>query len=117
MCWVSGYLQLRNSRDLRDLVCVNPAQNGMAFCGAAPFAELFVNTSIGYRGDLTVIAVPKGWTFAVTLSDAPIVRPPMTPEWNFSGANYTPVNPPAAKKPHGTARKAEAILQAARTPA
>jgi hypothetical protein len=78
---------------------------------------------IGFHGDLTIVAVPRGSQWSITLSDQPNVRAPEQPSWNFSGANTTPVNPPPSPKAslverHGatTARKAKAILQAARAP-
>ena len=132
MKWRSGYLQLRGSRDTRDLICVNPAQNGMAFIGAAPNARLVTNNSLNYWGDLIVACAPRGGVFAITLSDVANPRAPLpTPGWAPNGAfgdgngfkHPWPVRPmeakpnePPAPKPHGTARKAGAILQAARAP-
>ena len=87
------------------------------FPGRGTVCRDVVNSSIGYFGDLVVISVPKGATFNITLSDTPNVRAPQQPEWNFSGANYVPVNPPPAPKPASSARKARAVLKAARQPA
>jgi hypothetical protein len=119
--FTSGYLTLLGSRDVRNLMNVQPASNAHAFCGTAAYAEMVINGNLGYRGDLMVVGAPKGAVFNVTLSDQPNPRPaPGRTEWNFSGANYKPHNPPAAPKtPQGasTARKAGAILQAARSPA
>lgn len=115
--FTSGYLTLQSTRGLRPLINVTPS-NG--FTGAPPLAQMLVNSSIGYVGDLMVVGVPRGATFAITLSDQPNIRAPRTPEWNFNNANYKPHNPPARPKtPQGasTARKAGAILHAARTPA
>jgi hypothetical protein len=52
--------------------------------------------SLGYRGDLMVVCVPKGSVWNLTLSDQPIVRAREQPFWNFSGSNYKPVNPPGS---------------------
>ncbi len=37
---------------------------------------MVVNRSISYRGGLIVVAVPKGSSWSVTLSDVPTVRSP-----------------------------------------
>jgi hypothetical protein len=118
--FTSGYLTLQSERGLRPLINVSPQDNGGAFSWIGSVANMIVNGSLGYAGGLTIVGVPRGSVWSLTLSDAPVVRAPSTPSWNFSGANYKPHNPPAAPKtPQGasTARKAGAILQAARTPA
>jgi hypothetical protein len=122
--WVAGYFVLRGRHDYRDLICFEPASNGHAMTWWGADGSMVINGSIGYRGDLIVVAVPRGSQWSITLSDTPNVRAPRPIVHNFSGANYKPVNPPPSPKAssaerHGasTARKAKAILQAARTPA
>ena len=62
---------------------------------------MLINGSLGYRGDLIVVGVPKGSVWSLSLSDVPIVRAPHSNIGlhNFSGSNYQPVNPPAEPKP------------------
>ena len=65
--WVAGYLELRGSNDHRDLICfdvANPVING----------NLAANHSLGYRGDLIVVAVPKASQWRLTVSDVPNLR-------------------------------------------
>jgi hypothetical protein len=73
-CWVAGYLVLRGQRDIRDLICVDPLNNGHSFSWWARDANSVVNGSIGYAGDLIVECVPKGAVFELTLSDVPNPR-------------------------------------------
>jgi hypothetical protein len=66
--WTGGnYLQLRGEKDYRDLYCAQPATAFMNWSGKRLF--LVVNHSLPYRGQLAINAVPKGSTFAITLSD------------------------------------------------
>jgi hypothetical protein len=68
--WKSGYLQLRGSRDIRDLYCNSPSQ-----CGTVDVAKTWVaNASIAYRGALVVRSVPRGSQWAISLSDQPVSR-------------------------------------------
>jgi hypothetical protein len=55
--WISGYFVLRGSLDLRDLICVSPQSGGAAAYWGGD-GNMVVNGSIGYRGDLVVVAVP-----------------------------------------------------------
>jgi hypothetical protein len=65
MQWKSGYLQLRGSGDSQNIFCSNPHQWGYL----SKF--LVQNHSLGYRGGLVVVCVPKGAVFSLTLSDIP----------------------------------------------
>jgi hypothetical protein len=66
--WKRGYLQLRGSRDYRDLYCNSPHSWGY-------LSKLLVgNQSLSYRGDLRVVCVPRGAVFSLTLSDVPNLR-------------------------------------------
>ena len=63
--WRRGVLQLRGTRSVRDLYCNATAQNGHS---------AIQNHSLGYRGDLVVLACPRGGVFSLTLSDQPVVE-------------------------------------------
>ena len=72
--WKTGYLVLRGSGDARDLVCVNPSTTGGAFSRWPDKGRLVVGDNLSYSGGLVVVAVPKGSTWALTLSGAPARR-------------------------------------------
>ena len=82
---------------------------------------------MGYRGDLVVVCVPRGSTWSLTLSDVALSQKERNELGKAEaqkalaahGAKLAAARASlsAAAKPHGTARKAEAILQAARSPA
>jgi hypothetical protein len=75
--WTAGYFVLRGSNDVRDIVSISPQTNGGAFCQtqhnpparSPPNGSMLINASIGYRGDLIVVAVPKASVWNLTLSD------------------------------------------------
>jgi hypothetical protein len=66
--WVSGCLTLRGTGDIRDTICIAPATNGGALSGGIMISSN--NGSVAYSGALQVVAVPKGSSWSVTLSDA-----------------------------------------------
>jgi hypothetical protein len=80
MLWKSGYLVLRGSRDLRDLVSASPQTGGG--WGPDGSGAMVINGSIAYHGQLQIVCVPRGSTFSVTLSD---VENPRTPSSLPSG--------------------------------
>jgi hypothetical protein len=61
MCWKSGYFVLRGSDDCRDLVCLNPSSEGWLIAGHS-----IIQGVMPYRGDLTVVSVPRGSLWNVT---------------------------------------------------
>jgi hypothetical protein len=65
MCWKTGVFVLRGSDDARDLVCINPSSAGWLIRGWP-----IVGGTMPYRGDLTVIAVPRGSQWNVTTAGA-----------------------------------------------
>jgi hypothetical protein len=75
----AGYFVLRGSGDNRDAVCITPAGGGGFAQWQKSNANMVVNRCIGYRGGLIVVAVPKGSSWSVTLSDAPVVASPTDP--------------------------------------
>jgi len=83
--WTAGYFVLRGSGDNRDAVCITPAGGGFAQWQKSN-ANMVVNRCIGFRGGLIVVAVPKGSSWSVTLSDAPVVASPTDPPLSSAGA-------------------------------
>lgn len=71
--WRRGYFQIRGSRDYRDLFCGSPSSWGYFS------SDLVANRSLAYRGNLTILCVPKSSVFSLTLSDQPYVPPPPPP--------------------------------------
>ena len=82
----AGYFVLRGSGDNRDAVCITPAGGGGFAQWQKSNANMVVNRCIGYRGGLIVVAVPKGSSWSVTLSDAPVVASPTDPPLSSAGA-------------------------------
>jgi hypothetical protein len=69
--WLSGKLQLRGTRDVRDLVCTDSLDVG-SWIGRTK--TIVANSSYPYNGGLLVRAVPKGAVYEVTLSDQENIR-------------------------------------------
>ena len=69
--WVSGKIQLRGSRDVRDVICSDLLDVG-GWSGKTK--TLVANHSLNYRGDLMVRCVPKGAIFEITLSDVELTQ-------------------------------------------
>jgi hypothetical protein len=69
--WVSGKIQLRGSRDVRDVICSDSLDVG-GWSGKTKI--LVANHSLNYRGDLLVRCVPKGAIFEITLSDVELTE-------------------------------------------
>jgi hypothetical protein len=111
--FTSGYFTLRGSRDTCNLY------NAMT---GHVSKFLIANHSLGYRGDLRVMGVPKGSVWELTLSDIPVAKgthPVDEREAFIRGLlAQAAAKASAEAQPHGasTARKAGAILHAARTP-
>ena len=72
--WVSGYFVLRGSADIHDLVSIQPTTTG-----GAGGAGVVVNGGLDYAGELQVVAVPRGSTWSITLSDDAASRVPPAP--------------------------------------
>ena len=69
MRWKAGWFALKASGDHQCLVSI-------ALTDTIPGKVWAQNASIGYAGDLEVQCLPKGSTWSLTLSDAPLDRPP-----------------------------------------
>jgi hypothetical protein len=80
--WTTGRFVLRGSRDFRNLMCIDTQSDGYWASQYGNTASVLNNASVGYRGDLTIVCVPKGSVWEITLSDIPYVRVPVTAaEW------------------------------------
>jgi hypothetical protein len=64
--WLSAYLSLRGSHDFRDLVCLDLLTNPHALSWWARDGNSLINASVSYRGQLVVVAVPKGSQWSLT---------------------------------------------------
>jgi hypothetical protein len=69
--WVSGKIQLRGSRDVRDLICSDSLDVG-GWSGKTK--TLVANHSLPYQGDLRVRCVPRGAVFEISLSDVELTE-------------------------------------------
>lgn len=67
--WVSAYIQLRGSRDFRDLFCLCPSQSPAPPQSTSSRHSHVVNNSLPYVGDLQVRCLPKGSLWEIALSD------------------------------------------------
>jgi hypothetical protein len=67
--WVSAYIQLRGSKDVRDIFCLNPSQSPAPPLSTSKRHTHVVNDSIPYLGDLIVKCLPAGSTWEIALSD------------------------------------------------
>lgn len=67
--WVSSYIQLRGSKDVRDIFCLNPSQSPAPPLSTSKRHTHVVNDSIPYAGDLIVKCLPAGSTWEIALSD------------------------------------------------
>jgi hypothetical protein len=70
--WTAGRLVLKGTLDHRDLVCCD-SQSGGGVNGLG-YPTLWVNSSIGYHGQLMIVCIPRQSVWALTLSDQPYVR-------------------------------------------
>jgi hypothetical protein len=77
--WKRGYFVLRASLDHRNLIAIGPFDT-------IPTMTWAQGGSYGYAGELKVICVPKGSTWQVVLSDAPVTRPPAIPTARITAA-------------------------------
>jgi hypothetical protein len=95
----AGRLVLRASGDVRDLVCID-TQSGGGWGQHARSEIVLANRSIRFRGNLLLIAVPKGSQWSVSISGVPVVRRP-APNMGTAfatGSNYIPRVPPAPRE-------------------
>lgn len=77
--WTAGYFVLRGSGDIATPSASTPRAAAASLNGRNRTPTMVVNRCIGYRGGLIVVAVPKGSSWTVTLSDAPVVASPTDP--------------------------------------
>jgi hypothetical protein len=72
--FTTGRFVLRGSRDFRNLVCIDTGSGGGWASQWSNTADVLVSASIGYRGELQIICVPKGSVWEIQLSDIPFVK-------------------------------------------
>ena len=110
--WTSAYLQLRATGDVRDLVCINPAQ-------APAFPGQIANTSIAYRGDFVVKCVPHQTSWRLVLSDAPLTAKELAEMGREQGRKALEESMIQMRVEAGAksnARRAQAIMEGATRP-
>jgi hypothetical protein len=105
-----AFARVASLGSFRDLICLDPQSGGGWASYWGNEALVLRDASLGFRGSLQIICVPKGSTWELTLSDVPVVRQPSTPLHNFVGVNHVPVNPPASPKVSDKARATERQL-------
>jgi hypothetical protein len=71
--YLTGYLQLRGSRDPQAIYCNRSGQWTPLWSGDN--RVLVTDQSLGFNGRLVVQCVPRGASYALTLSDVPYVAP------------------------------------------
>jgi hypothetical protein len=107
--WVSAYCQLRGALDHRDLVCVNPSQS-------AAWPGYIVNKSIPYLGALTIRCLPIGSEWSLALSDAPLTQREINERAEALRRKALEDHIIAVRGAKETARRARAVMDAARAP-
>ncbi len=115
--WKTARFVLRGTGDIRDLLCIDCQSGGGWASHYGHTSSVLADASYGYRGELEIVCVQRGSVWSLTLSDQPYVRAP--PPWPPVIAPRKPP-PPEPVRPHDprmSARKAGAILEAARQPA
>lgn len=84
MRWLTSYFVLKGTGDTRDIFSACPEQGGV-------FGGFWLgNASLPYRGQLQVVACPKGSEWAVSISDIPFIKTPDTGWWSTLGAKIIP---------------------------
>jgi hypothetical protein len=83
--WLSAYFVLRGSGDYRDLVSFNPSQSGGVLAWSGSIGGLLTDGNLPFRGDLTIVCLPRGSVWEVSVSDTPNVRAPRP---YSDGANF-----------------------------
>jgi hypothetical protein len=80
--FTTGRFVLRGSGEFRNLVCIDAQGGGGWASHYGTTASVLTDASIGYRGELMIVCVPKLSIWELTLSDVPYVRKPVTAaEW------------------------------------
>jgi hypothetical protein len=72
--FTAGRFVLRASGEFRNLVCIDTQSDGGWASQYSSTASVWSNASVGYRGNLTIVCVPKGSVWEITLSDVPFVK-------------------------------------------
>ena len=72
--FTNGRFVLRASGEFRNLMCIDTQSDGGWASQYSSTAGVLTNASIGYRGELMVVCVPKGSVWEISLSDVPFVK-------------------------------------------
>jgi hypothetical protein len=78
--FTTGRFVLRGSGEFRNFMCLDTQSDGGWASQYSSTASVLSNASVGYRGELMIVCVPKGSVWELTLSDQPFVRAPAT-DW------------------------------------
>ena len=81
--WKTGYLALRGEGDTQAIF--SDRSGGWTPLWVGDTRILIANHSLQFRGRLVVQCVPRGATYQLTLSDAPVTR---SPRGNVDGGNF-----------------------------
>jgi hypothetical protein len=76
--FTTGRFVLRATGEFRNFVCIDTQTDGYWASQYGNTASVLINASLGYRGELMIVCVPKGSVWELTLSDQPYVRAPVT---------------------------------------
>ena len=76
--FTAGRLVLRASGEFRNLVCIDTQSDGGWASQYSQTASVLSNASVGYRGELMIVCVPKGSVWEISLSDVPYKAVPAT---------------------------------------
>ena len=94
--FTNGRFVLRASGEFRNFVCIDAQGVGGWASHYGTTASVLESASIGYRGELVVVCVPKGSVWEISLSDIPYVPPPVN--WPFSLLNKQPELEPVLRR-------------------
>jgi hypothetical protein len=71
-------VHMLRSRDFRNLVCIDTQSDGGWASQYSNTASVLESASLGYRGELMIVCVPKGSVWEISLSDIPYKAAPAT---------------------------------------
>jgi hypothetical protein len=74
--WKAGHFVLRGSAMFRDLVCIDTRHDGGGASGFGSTAQVVVNGSIGFNGDLRIVCCRTVQLTQREGSQRPVDRPP-----------------------------------------
>jgi hypothetical protein len=75
--FTTGRFVLRGSGEFRNLCCIDAQGGGGWASHYGDTASVWSNASVGYRGELMVVCVPRGSIWELSLSDVPFKVAPV----------------------------------------